>query len=302
MHGENSCASSTPATDGTYVFTSFQVGDRVDIRCFDMSGKEVWSRQPLRFDGEHGYSYSPVLYSNLLLFDCRQEGEAALLAMDKRTGEIRWRAQPRKRRISHVTPLIVEDGRRAQLIVCGSDETRSYDPATGKALWWCDGPSDVAVAGLAYGDGMVFATAGYPVRSRLAIRVDGRGDVTDSHVAWSYRRQATYVPSPVYREGHLYTVLDEGMLLCFNARTGEAVWDHRLDGRFRTSLLLANGRIYATNDKGLTTVFEADPKRFRAVATNDLKELCYATPAISDGCLFLRTDTQLYCFGPPQRP
>ena len=300
MHRENNSASSTPLTDGTYVFTSFQAGDRVDIRAFDFAGKTVWTAQPLRFEGEHGYSYSPILHGNLLIFDCRQEGEAALLALDKRTGNIQWRATPGRQRISHVPPLLIPDPANPQVIVCGSDEIRSYHPDTGEALWFSRGPSDVAVAGLAYGQGMVFATAGYPNPTRLAVRVNGRGDVTESHVAWSLRRQVSYVPSPVYHEGHLYTVVDGGLLYCFAAASGEPVWDQRLDGRFRASLVLAEGRIYATNEKGRTTVFEATPQAFRLLATNDLAEQTYATPALAAGRLFVRTGEHLYCLGYPR--
>ncbi|MBM3836095.1 MAG: serine/threonine protein kinase [Verrucomicrobia bacterium] len=297
MHGENSGASSTPATDGAYVFTSFQAGDRVDLRCFDFDGNLVWSTQPLRFDGEHGYSYSPIVHQNLLLFDCRQEGEAALLALDKKTGKVLWRAKPGRARISHVTPLVIQNDGRDQVVVCGSDEIRSYNPSTGDELWRCDGPSDVAVAGLSFGNGMVFATAGYPTKTRLAVRASGRGNVTKSHVAWSLRRQVTYVPSPVFHDGYLYTVLDDGMLLCFDTKNGEPAWEHRLGGRFRASLLLANGHVYAVNDQGLTTVFEATPKAFRPVASNQLKEFCYATAAIAGGSIFIRTAGHLYCIG-----
>jgi outer membrane protein assembly factor BamB len=297
MHRENSHASSTPATDGTRVFTSFQAGDRVDLRCFDFEGNQLWAMQPLAFEGEHGYSYSPVLYNNLLLFDCRQEGEATLLALDPHTGGIRWRAEPENKRISHVSPLLITHGSQHQMVVCGSDEIRGYNPDTGQPLWWCQGPSDVAVAGLAHGDGMVFATAGYPVRTRMAVRTGGRGDVTTSHVAWSFKRHATYVPSPVYTQGHLYSVLDDGMLYCFDARTGEPKWEERLGGRFRSSLVMAEGRLYATSDKGLTTVFKADPGGYQPVATNSLGEFCYATPAVSGGRMFLRTDQHLYCIG-----
>jgi outer membrane protein assembly factor BamB len=294
MHRENSSASSTVATDGERVITSFQSGDKVDIRCFDFVGKELWATQPLRFDGEHGYGYSPIIYKDLVILDCRQEGEAATLALNKKTGKIVWRQQPGMKRISHVAPLIIESAERTQLIVSGSDETRGYDPLTGRELWHCDGPSDVAVAGLAFGDGLVFATAGYPSRTRMAIKVDGNGNVTSSKVAWKSSRQVTYVPSPVYHEGHLYTVVDDGLLFCFDAQTGESKWEERLGGRYRASLLYADGKIYATNDKGRTIVFRAAPEKFEKIAENDLKEFCYATPAIADGTIYLRTGRHLY--------
>jgi outer membrane protein assembly factor BamB len=300
MHRENSSASSTCATDGAIVITSFQVGKKVDIRAYDFDGKIRWSTQPLQFSGEHGYSYSPIFYKDLVILDCRQEGEAATLALDKSNGKVRWRAEPKKKRISHITPLLINDGAREQLIVSGSDETASYDPATGKQLWWCRGPSDVAVSGMSFGDGLLFTTAGYPARTRMAIRTTGSGDVTQSEVAWKFQRQASYVPSPIFHEGHFYSVLDEGMMLCFDAKTGESKWEQRLGGRYRASLLLAEGLIYATNDKGVTTVFRATPKSFQQIAVSDLKEFCYASPALSNGRLFIRTAENLFCVGKGQ--
>lgn len=295
MHRENSSASSTPVTDGERVITSFQNGERVDLRCFDFTGKQLWAIQPLRFEGEHGYGYTPIIHRDLVILDCRQEGEAATIAFDKRTGKERWRATPGLKRISHIPPLLVNVGRRDQVVVSGSNETRSYDPLSGRELWRAEGPSDVAVAGMSFGDGLVFTTAGYPARTRMAIRVDGSGDVTRSGVAWKIQRQVTYVPSPVYHEGHLYTVVDDGLLYCFDAKTGQAKWEERVGGRHRSSLVYADGKIYATNDKGKTTVFKGSPSAFEKIAENDLAEFCYATPAISGGRIYLRTGSSLYC-------
>jgi outer membrane protein assembly factor BamB len=297
MHRENSSASSTPLTDGQHVFTSFQNGRRVDLQCYDFDGQRVWSVQPLGFEGEHGYSYTPLLCDDLLIYDFAQNDEAAVLALDKKTGQTRWRFDRKTREISHVTPLLVTAGGTRQVVVCGSDEIRSFVPETGKSLWWCDGPTEVCVAGLSYGDGLVFATGGYPRRTRLAVKATGRGDASSSQVVWSLGREVSYVPSPVFHQGHLYTVVDDGMLYCFDARTGKAVWEQRLGGRFRCSLVLADGNIYATNDKGLTTVFKATSSGFQSVAVNDLQEFCYATPAISNGRIFLRTGGHLYCIG-----
>lgn len=295
MHRENSAASSTPVTDGQHVFTSFQNGRQVDVQCYDYAGKRVWTAQPLRFAGEHGYSYTPLLWADLLIFDFAQNDEPAVVALDKRTGRIRWRFDRNSREISHVTPLLIPAGGRSQVVVCGSNEIRSFEPETGKSLWWCDGPTDVCVAGLSYGEGVVFATGGYPRRTRMAVKTSGRGDVTQSGVVWSLGREVTYVPSPVFHQGHLYTVVDDGLLYCFDATTGKAVWEHRLGGRFRSSLVLAAGNVYATNDKGRTTVFKASPGGFQPVAVNDLQEFCYTIPAISNGRIFLRTGSHLYC-------
>jgi outer membrane protein assembly factor BamB len=297
MHRENSPASSTAATDGTHVYSSFQDGSRVAIACHDFSGTRVWLVRPLRFRGLHGYSYTPLLHRDLVIVDCSQNDEAALIALDKRTGGVRWRFDRARKEISHVTPLLVNEGGAAQLITCGANELRAFDPETGRPIWWCRGPTDVCVAGLAFGDGVVFANGGYPRRTRMAVSISGRGDVSESHVRWSTGREVSYVPSPVYHEGHFYSVLDEGLAFCFDAKTGKAVWDHRMGGRFRSSLLLADGKLYASNDRGRTTVFRATPDGFQQVAVNDLDELMYATPAIAGDRLFIRTAGHLYCIG-----
>src|SRR4029077_10256789 len=139
------------------IYTSFQNGKRVDIQCYDFDGKRTWTAQPLRFEGMHGYSYTPVLHKDLVIFDFSQNDEAAILALDKNTGKTRWRVNRKQRDISHVTPLLVHDARDKQLIVCGANEIRGLNPETGESLWWCQGPTDVCVAGLAYGDHIVFA-------------------------------------------------------------------------------------------------------------------------------------------------
>jgi outer membrane protein assembly factor BamB len=301
MHRENSAASSTAVTDGTYVFTSFQNGSRVDVQCYDFTGRRIWTQQPLTFRGMHGYSYTPVLFRDLVIYDFSQNDQSAVIALDKKTGQQRWRYNRKKQEISHVTPIVIE-GDRPQLVVCGGDEIRGFDPATGRSLWWADGPTDVCVAGISFGEDTVFVNGGYPRKTRMAVKTTGAGDVTQTHVAWSTGREVTYVPSPVYYNGHLYTVVDDGLVYCFEAKSGNATWNHRIGGRFRSSLMLANGNVYATNDKGLTTVFRATPEKFVAVATNDLAEFCYATPAISNGRLYMRTATHLYCISGPAGP
>src|SRR6185436_6945198 len=299
MHRENSAASSTPVTDGTNIFTSFQNGPRADFQCYDFSGRKIWGIQPLSFKGMHGYSYTPVIYRDLVIFDMSQNDQSVVLALDKRTGKERWRYERKKQEISHVTPIVI-DAARPQLIVCGGDEVRGFDPVSGNSLWWADGPTDVCVAGMSFGQDTVFVNGGYPRKTRMAVKATGAGDVTGTHIAWTTGREVTYVPSPVYHQGNLYTVVDDGLVYCFDPKTGNAIWNHRVGGRFRSSLVLAAGNIYATNDKGLTTVFRAAPEKFTPVATNDLSEFCYATPAISNGRIYMRTATHLYCIAGPR--
>jgi hypothetical protein len=297
MHRENSHASSTPVTDGRFVYTSFQEGTRVNLKCFDFDGNQIWEAKPLSFEAMHGYSYTPILYQNLVILDCCQNDEAALIALDKSTGKLKWRRDNPNTEISHVTPLVIRSAGRDQLIACGSERIEGLDPLTGKLIWHADGPTQVCVAGLAFGDDLVFASGGYPKRSRMAVQTTGQGDVTNSHVAWTSNRAVSYVPSPVFHDGHFYSILDGGEIYCIEAKTGTTVWEHRIKGRYRSSLLLINGNLYITNDQGMTTVFEATTGGFREVAVNDLEEFCYTTPAVSQGRLFIRTKSLLYCIG-----
>ncbi|GMQ80476.1 MAG: PQQ-binding-like beta-propeller repeat protein [Planctomycetia bacterium] len=297
IHKENSYASSTPATDGQRVYTSFAADGRVNLQAYDFAGNKVWEARPTRFKGEHGYSYAPILWRDLLFLDCNQNDESALLALDTRTGKVRWRVDKAGREVSHVAPLVVRSAGKWQLLACGSNRIQGFDPATGTEIWSCQGPTDVCIAGLAFGDDILFAAGGYPDRTRMAVRTTGTGDVTGTHVLWKSGKAVPYVPSPVYHDGYFYSILDNGILYCFEAKTGEIAWQQRLGGRYRSSLVLVEGNLWATSDKGVTTICRASPEAYEQVAVNDLGEFCYTTPAISRGRIYVRTKDHLYCIG-----
>jgi outer membrane protein assembly factor BamB len=163
-------------------------------------------------------------------------------------------------------------------------------------IWSCAGPAEVTGCTVACSDKLVFATGGYPEKEILAIRADGAGDVTKSHVVWRSSKGVAYVPSPLYHAGYLYVVADGAVVTCFKAATGEPVWQERLQGAFTSSPVLAGDLLYVTNEDGKTFVLKTGPK-FRGIATNSLKEGVLATPAVSCGRLFLRTSDHLYCIG-----
>jgi hypothetical protein len=294
-HRENSYASSTPATDGRHVFVSFQDDDRVNLQCYDFSGNKVWEIRPLSFKGEHGYCYSPILYKDLILFDCSQNGESVFLGIDKATGTVRWRFDKSGREISHLPPLIVHSAGKDQAIVSGSSQILSIAPETGDVFWSCRGPTDVCVTSLVFGNDLVFATGGYPARTRMAVRTTGSGNVTDTHIVWSSKKAVSYVPSPIFYDNHIYTIVDNGVVYCLDAADGHIVWEKRIGGRHRASLVFVDGKLLATNDKGVTTVFRATPEGYEQIAANDLGEFCYATPAVADGRMYIRTENHLYC-------
>jgi outer membrane protein assembly factor BamB len=182
------------------------------------------------------------------------------------------------------------------VVTVGNDETRAMDAADGRVVWKASGPTDYCVAGPAFGAGVVFVNGGYPDRRSLGFRVDGAG-VSAREAAWESRKGTTYVPSPVFHEGHFYAVNDGGLATAWDAATGQVKWQQRLNGRYRASAVVANGLVYAVDDDGTTTVFKASPLRYEEVARNELGEFVYATPALAEGRVFIRARERLYAVG-----
>jgi outer membrane protein assembly factor BamB len=199
--------------------------------------------------------------------------------------------------ISYSAPFIRELAGRPQLIQCGDRCVASFDPDTGEQFWIVDGPSQEFVATPVYSEsaGLVFVSSSWPKTILLAIRPDGRGDVNDTHVEWSDRKGAPYVPSMIVAGDFLISVNNAGTAFCYQAATGEVLWKQKL-GRHHASPVLIDGKIFFINDDGQVNVI--DPGReFKRVATYELGESCYASPAISDGQVFIRGFQHLYCFG-----
>jgi outer membrane protein assembly factor BamB len=178
-------------------------------------------------------------------------------------------------------------------------EVRSYDPDSGRLLWSCSGPAEVTACTPAFSDSLVFATGGYPEKEILTIRADGKGDVSKSHVAWRTNKGVSYVPSPIYHDGQLYIISDNGIVSCFEARTGKQVWQNRLEGEFSASPVLVGDLLYCTNEAGKTFIVKIG-REFEIVETNDLADGGFATPAVCGGQIFLRTNHFLYCLGSKQ--
>src|SRR5439155_1343089 len=208
-----------------------------------------------------------VLHKNLVILNEDQDHPSAfIVALDKTTGAERWRVERPGVR-SYCPPLIADAAGRTQMVLSGSDHVTSYDPDTGKKLWEIDGPTEQFVASFVYHDGLFFMTGGFPERHVLAIRPDGSGDVTQTHVAWRTMEGAGYVPSPVAWEHHVYLVNDGGIATCWEAKTGRECWHERLGRRHWASPVAADGRLYFTAEDGTTYVLRAGPK-FEVLAKN----------------------------------
>jgi outer membrane protein assembly factor BamB len=304
-HRKNSYASSTPVTDGKFVYAFFEAEG---LYCYDFNGKLIWKTAVGKIAKMGmGPGTSPALYENLLFLQCDQEDGGPdvsfIAAVDKRTGKEAWRVK-RDHRKTHATPIVVRAGGRAELIASGAETVISYDPSTGKELWRADGVKGHAIPSAVAGHDMVFVSAGYPSKRAMGIKLGGTGDLTGkSNVAWSYDKGTAYVTSPIFYGDYVYLVSDKGILTCIDARTGEIKYE---GGRvptpasFSASAVAFDGKIFLTSEDGDTFVIKAGPAH-EVIRTNSVGEMVLASPAISRGRIFIRGDKHLYCIGESPR-
>ena len=296
IHPTNSPASPTPVTDGTHVYVYF---GSYGLLCFDFDGRPVWERRLGPYPNEWGSASSPVIHGDLVLLNVDSDAEDFLLAVDKRTGKTIWQTKRSDAERSWPTPVVWSTPAGDEIVVSGSGRLVAYDAKTGGERWHVNGLTRWVSPTPVVAHGLLYAAANGPGGNIiLAIRPGGRGDVTSSHVAWRYERGAPYVPSPIVVGDHLFTVRNGGVMTCLHAKTGQLLWQERLPGRgdYYASPVAAEGRIYAISEDGVVTVVAAKPS-FEVLATNDMGERTLASPAISGGMIFIRTDENLYAIG-----
>ena len=297
-HRLNSRASSTPATDGELVYVSFLDGTEMLVAAYDFSGIRRWLVRPGEFYSRHGYCSSVTLFKNLVIVNGDHDGDAYLVGLDRENGETVWKTERENKTRSYCPPIIREIDGRTQMILSGSLCVASYDPHNGSRHWIIDGPTEQFVASLVYNGKLLFMTAGFPEFHMMAIRPDGRGNVTDSHVAWHHTDGCSYVPSPIAsRDGKYFLIVsDKGIASCLEASTGHRHWKERIGPHYSASLVGGDGLVHFLSDKGVTTVVRPGPE-FEVVATNELGEECYASPALNGGQILIRAQQHLYCIG-----
>jgi outer membrane protein assembly factor BamB len=302
-HRENSYASSTPATDGQRVFCTFLDGKNVVVAAYDLAGKQLWLKRPGVFSSVHGFCSTPVLYKDKVIVNCDHDGDGYIVALGREDGRELWRIDRPNKTRSYCTPIIRQAAGRTQMVLSGSKCVASYDPDTGRLIWIIDGPTDQFVASMVFSEktGLFYITGGFPDHHILAIRPDGTGNVTNTHVVWHHHapQGVAYVPSPIVAGDWLLVADDVGVAHAFDAKTGKIVWTQRF-GREHASLVSANGLVYFLNDKGVCNVVRPGAK-FEVVATNDIGENTYASLAPSDGQIFLRGEKSLFCIGKATR-
>jgi outer membrane protein assembly factor BamB len=200
---------------------------------------------------------------------------------------------------SYCPPTIFETGGRTQMVLSGNICVASYDPATGKLWWILDGPTDQMVASVVLTRDVFFVTGGFPELHILGLPTDRTGKLTEDDILWRSNEGVSYVPSPIAHEDHFFVVSDKGIASCFEAKTGEVLWKRRMGGRHSASLVKAEGRIYFLSDDGECWVVKAGPE-YEEISVNRLGEPCNASPAISRGQIFIRTDRHLFAIGEPK--
>ena len=298
INGKNSHASPTPIVDAERVYVHFGAQGTA---AFTSAGEPVW-RTRLGYESQHGAGGSPALHNGLLIVNCDGNGgDAYVVALDARTGTVRWKTARRyPADQAYTTPLVIRAGDRDQVISIGAYRAAAYDPDNGREIWrvsYGDGFSNVPRP--VYGQGLVFIATGFQQPTLIAVRPDGSGDVTRSHVAWTLRRGAPFTPSPVLVGEDLFLVNDAGIATAVEAKTGQIHWQQRLGGNYSASPVYADGRIYFLSEEGQATVI-APARTFQRLATSQLDGATLASIAVADKSFFIRTHSHLYRIA--QRP
>jgi outer membrane protein assembly factor BamB len=295
----NSYASCTPTIEAGRVYVHF---GSAGTACIDTAnGRVLWTRQDLPCDHHRGPGSSPILYKNLLFVHFDGVDQQYVVALDKGTGKTIWK---RSREIdyetdngdfkkAYATPTVIDVGGQAELVSPGAMATFAYDPQTGRELWRVKQGGMNVAAPPQFGHGKLFLCTGDGGLGLLAVRPDGHGDVTSTHIDWSYRKGVPSRCSPLLIGDLLYLVNERGVASCLEALTGHLVWQQRLDGQFSASPIYAGGSIYFFNQEGKSFVM-APGRVARVLAINQLADGCMASPAVADGALFIRTRTHLY--------
>ena len=290
---KNSLASPTPVLEGDRVYLHFGANGTA---CMSQTGEMVWKTRLDYDNGQHGAGGSPVIYDDLLIVSCDGLNTQFVVALDKATGKVRWK-KSRQGYQAYTTPLIIKLPSGDQVISPGAFRAIAYEPRTGKEIWnvrYGDGFSNVPRP--VFGNGLVYICTGFQEPAMLAVRVDGKGDVTKSHVAWTLKRGVPLTPSPLLIGEELYMVNDGGIASCVGAKTGAELWRARLNGNFSASPVYADGRIYFLSEEG-TAIVIAPGKKFQLLATNQVDGETLASMAVSGGSIFIRSRTHLYRVG-----
>ncbi len=297
VHDKHNLSSASPVTDGERVYAWFGTGQIVAL---DTAGKVSWSKNLAKefgpFDIMWGHASSPVLYQDSIILQCYHSRASYLLALDKRTGAVKWKVDKPAGVESWSSPIVVQGPREPELIVNSNAGVESFDPATGKPLWTYPEVNRFPIPVAMVDGGMLYLSRGYRSSPYMAIRLGGRGDITKTHVAWRVPTGGPYVSSLVHYQGVIYMSTDNGILSAVDAGNGERLWQERVGGTFSASPIAGDGKIYFVSEGGETIVIKAG-RTFEVIARNKLDGHFVASPAADGGRIFLRADDRLFAVG-----
>ena len=293
VHPKHNLASPSVVTDGERVFAWMGTGQLVALT---LQGEPQWERHLGRefgsFDVLWGHGSSPALHDGTLFLLVDHPGRAYLLALDAASGETLWKRDRPSGIRSYTTPLVIDGPAGDELIVNSSHRIESYDPDSGELVWHAGGPVTLAIGVPVLGEGVLYASRGYSSGPYSAIRLGGRGDVNPTHVEWHVPTRAPYISSLLLYRDVLFMATERGIASAVDSGTGKTLWRERLGGSFTASPVAGDGHVYLTNESGTTFVLEAEAP-FAVVQENALGERTLASPAISGGTLFMRSDAHV---------
>lgn len=314
---DSSLASSTPVTDGKFVYISYWDGKDILLTAYGFNGEQVWQRNLGAFISQHGPGASPILYKDKLIlandmdshYDIKTQKKpvdraSVLFALDKKTGQTVWEKPREPYRACYSAPFFLEKNGNTEMIVTSTTAITSYDPDTGNVNWswkWTFPNAPLrTVASSAYINGVILACSGdgSGERNMVAVAMNGFGKDARPDRLWENRKEFPYVTCPLTLGDHVYIVNDSGLAGCYEANSGKKVWFERLpDAKFYASPLLIDGKIYVASEQGDVYVIAANPNAYQLLAKNALGERIRATPAVADGRLYIRGQFHLYCIG-----
>jgi outer membrane protein assembly factor BamB len=296
IHKKNSHASPTPISDGKVIYVHFGTHGTA---CLTLDGDVVWKTNELKYEMQHGNGGSPIIVDDKLVIICDGKGANFIAALDRNTGKIAWKVDRNvdtRKKFSFGTPLLITVNGEKQIVAPGTDVISGHSPVDGKEIWHLNYSGYSVIPRPIFSHGLIFVTTSYDRPSLLAIRPDGKGDVTDTHLAWSNKSQIPHTPSLLVVGDELYSVSDQGIAQCFDAKTGELIWKERVGGNYSASPLFADGKIYFQSEEGETTII-APGKKYKEIGRNHLKAPTLASFAVAGDTLLIRTKTQLYRIG-----
>ncbi len=304
VHAKSSLASCTPATDDKNVYCVVWDGRALALHAFDLDGKPQWDYKLGKFESQHGAGHSPIVHEGKVFVNFDQDGAAEILAIDAKTGDKAWSASRKAYRACYSTPTVrVLPDTKTELVVYSTAGAAGYDPKTGNVNWSWTTPWEAGE--------MALRSVASPLLVKdtlVCLNGDGSGSrysasitVSGAKVAVNWEKRssklAPYVPCPIVKDDHIYWVTDQGIAECIELKSGKILWSERATNNAVSAspVLVGGDKFIIVDERGKSTVIKAGPKEFEKLGEGDLGEAVFATPAVSDGKLYIRGAKKLYC-------